>query len=234
MSIGSNLGLLIAAEVLFGIGFFALLFSAYGLVLDRWVFLQLILRTCCVDRSPFRIELLDNTLSTSRISRLIQNRHLFRLALTVAVALGIAASNLVTSSNASSRSTGNSLREASTIIFLVLTVLQTYQTVLFVIHNHTRTCPMLFLFLLAQMLVFLDDQSKYDHEKWGSRHASHILCLISVLLLIREIFLTATISNSTKQNNEHFWYPLVAVPEILAVMLYAIPGLVPGRSELPK
>ena len=54
-----------------------------------------------------------------------------------------------------------------------------------------------------------------------------ILLLVSLLLLVREAFATATISNSLKQNNEHLWYPLIALAEILAVVLYATPGLVP-------
>lgn len=36
-SAGENLGLLIGDEILFGVGFFGLLYSAYTLVLDRWV-----------------------------------------------------------------------------------------------------------------------------------------------------------------------------------------------------
>jgi hypothetical protein len=61
-----------------------------------------------------------------------------------------------------------------------------------------------------------------------------ILLLVSLLLLIREVFSTATISNGLKQNNEHYWYPLIAVPEILAVILYGTPGLVPRRGDLPR
>jgi hypothetical protein len=36
-SAGSNLNLFIVDQVLFGVGFFALLYSAYTLVLDRFV-----------------------------------------------------------------------------------------------------------------------------------------------------------------------------------------------------
>lgn len=61
-----------------------------------------------------------------------------------------------------------------------------------------------------------------------------ILLAISALLLVREGFSAATMSNSTKQDNEHLWYPLLVVPEILAVILYATPGLVPRRDELPS
>ena len=56
--------------------------------------------------------------------------------------------------------------------------------------------------------------------------------MIALLLLIREIFTMATVSNAAKQDNERFWYPLVAVPEILAILLYTTPGLVPSRDEL--
>lgn len=60
-----------------------------------------------------------------------------------------------------------------------------------------------------------------------------ILLLVSLLLLVREAFATATVNNVLKQNTEHFWYPFIAVPEIVAVVLYATPGLVPRRDELP-
>lgn len=59
-----------------------------------------------------------------------------------------------------------------------------------------------------------------------------ILLLVSLLLLVREAFVTATINNGLKQNSEHLWYPLIALPEILAVILYATPGLVPQRKDL--
>lgn len=61
-----------------------------------------------------------------------------------------------------------------------------------------------------------------------------ILSVGALLLLVRELFYTATIVNTLKQNNEHFWYPLVAVPEILVVILLATPGLVPRREEIQQ
>jgi hypothetical protein len=64
-----------------------------------------------------------------------------------------------------------------------------------------------------------------------TKRASVVLCVICLLLLIREIFATATIRDVP---NEHLWYPLYALPEILAIALYATPDLVPARSELPK
>ena len=55
-----------------------------------------------------------------------------------------------------------------------------------------------------------------------------------MLLLIREIFSISTVTNTAKQDNEHFWYPLIALPEILVVIFYTTPGLVPKRDELPQ
>jgi len=59
----------------------------------------------------------------------------------------------------------------------------------------------------------------------------YILCLIVGFLLIREIYLTATISNISHQN-EAAWYPLAALPELLAVFLFAVPDLVPQKRDL--
>jgi hypothetical protein len=71
-------------------------------------------------------------------------------------------------------------------------------------------------------------------DSLGVRHGNHILLVVSLLLLLREIFATTTVTNATKQENEHFWYPLISLPEILVVLLYTIPGLVPRRDELPE
>lgn len=68
----------------------------------------------------------------------------------------------------------------------------------------------------------------------NAKHLSLVLCVIALVLLVREIFATATMSDLRKQNNEHLWYPLYALPEILAVAMYSTPNLVPPRSELPK
>ena len=79
-----------------------------------------------------------------------------------------------------------------------------------------------------------------------------ILLIISALLLAREAFYSATahhlnqvsIVSSTRcasgadvsmqQTNEHLWYPLSAMTEFIAVVLFAVPGLVPAQEELPQ
>lgn len=57
---------------------------------------------------------------------------------------------------------------------------------------------------------------------------------ISALLLIREAYDLATARDRFRANNEHLWYPLLALPEILTVLLFATPGLVPSRVQRPE
>ncbi|KAF8809298.1 hypothetical protein BYT27DRAFT_7136418 [Phlegmacium glaucopus] len=196
-SAGESLGLVIAESTLFGVGYFSLLYSAYTLVLDRML-------------------ISDVPPSNHPLLRLTQNRRIFRLAVLLALVLGIVASS-TTNSNGTSTTTTKSLHIASTAIFLVLTVLQVIQTV-----------------ILAKS--GMSGRSQYyirDKDSIGVRYGNYILLVISLLMLIRETFAMATVTNSAKQDNEHFWYPLLALPEILVVILYTTPGLVPRAAELP-
>jgi len=192
-SAGENLSILIADEVLFGVGYFGLLYSAYTLVLDL---------ESISDRPPPKNALL----------LLIRNRRLFRLAMTIAVALGIVSSTMHNGQS----STASALHKISVIIFLILTVLQAFQTL-----------------MLARMEHSGATHFKQGNETFGKQHGIFILVCISLLLIVREAFSAATLANPSKQNNELFWYPLLAVPELLAVLLYATPDLVPRRDELP-
>jgi hypothetical protein len=53
-----------------------------------------------------------------------------------------------------------------------------------------------------------------------------------ICLLIREAFATATINNPVQAGKEGLWYPLSALMELLAVVLFTVPGLVPSKAEL--
>lgn len=79
---------------------------------------------------------------------------------------------------------------------------------------------------------FIVDRDPFGNKSSsiGATHASLLLAIIALLLLVREIFTVVTINNIAKANNEHFWYPLVAVPEILCVIVFGIPGLVPPKG----
>ncbi|KAF8993945.1 hypothetical protein BDQ17DRAFT_1392501 [Cyathus striatus] len=195
-SAGENLGLLIADDILIGVGFFSLLYPAYALVLDRE-------------------ESLDNQPPRNIISSITRNRRVFRMIMALAVALGITGSNLTSPSNID---TGLALRKASTIIFLVLTILQAIRT----------------LILIKIELSVSSRYRRAANESFGTTHGVYILLAISVFLMIREIYSTVTISSPTKPTNEKTWYPLFALPEWLAVICYATPGLSlvlsPGRE----
>ena len=57
----------------------------------------------------------------------------------------------------------------------------------------------------------------------------HVLGLIIVFLLVREVYLTVTVG---KVPDEAVWYPLAALTELLAVFLFAVPGLVPNKKDV--
>jgi len=199
VSAAENLSLVIADEALFAIGYFSLIYSAYNLVLDR-------------------ILLSDPTPPNNPILRITQNRRLFRIAILLGLILGITSSS-TTNSNGSSSTTTDSTHIASTVIFLVVTVLQAIQTI----------------YLASKHIV--SGQNRYFQEgknSLGVRYGNYILLLISLLLVVREAFATATVKNSAKEANEHWWYPFLVVPEILAVILFAAPGLVPRQDEVPE
>jgi hypothetical protein len=167
--------------------------------------------------------------SVGAVTRIIGDKRLFRLTLMVAVALGIAGAS---QASGSTPLNGNTLRIVSAAIFLVLTVLTGYRTVLLARVEMMRT------FLSPRLMsgffnFFLFTVSEEKSTQGDAKRSSFVLCVIALLLLIREIFAIATVGNSSKQNNEHLWYPLYALPEILAVALYATPNLVPPRAELP-
>ncbi|KAJ7187343.1 hypothetical protein C8R46DRAFT_981646 [Mycena filopes] len=195
VSAGSNLSLFIADQVLFGVGFFALLYSAYTLVLDRDI----------IAGGPGGHMLSPNPL---------RNPHAFRMALTAGVALSIVGTIDSTSSSAADLATGHTLRKVGTIIFFALTAIQVVQSFWFSFTGNQH------------------HSKRGAAHYFGDRNGRYLLCIISLLMLVREVFLTATLNDATKQNNERLWYPLVALPEFLAVLCYAVSGLVPSRVDL--
>lgn len=76
----------------------------------------------------------------------------------------------------------------------------------------------------------------------GTSHHAAILSLLAILLLLRSLFYGVTVHerkdgqslSSTAQYNEHLWYPLAALAELLACLCFLLPGLVPLRSLVAK
>ena len=67
---------------------------------------------------------------------------------------------------------------------------------------------------------------------FGRRHGALFLLAIIALFLVKEIYLVATLSQTS--TNETLFYCLAVLPEFLAVLLFAIPGLVPGKEEVDR
>ncbi|GJE94631.1 hypothetical protein PsYK624_108020 [Phanerochaete sordida] len=197
---GENINVYIAESVIYSVGFFGLLYSAYTLVLDR------------IDMLRVRPMISDGPLGI--VMRVIGNRRIIRLVLTVAVALGIAAGSMTNSSKQSTLNTAASLRKASVYIFLVV-------------------CAC--LVLVAGQLTVEEMMSRRSVDgPVGRKYRIFVLLAIALLCLLRESFYAATLSNLSQQNNAHLWYPLSALPELLAVLFFAAPGLVPSRLEIAE
>ncbi|KAJ7742601.1 hypothetical protein B0H16DRAFT_1693771 [Mycena metata] len=117
-SLGNNTNVLIAAEVMFGVGFFALLYSAFTLVLDSTD--NLLLREIASGATTVQYLPL----------KIMRDRRLFRVVLIIGVGLGVVGITDATSSNPQKAADSVNTRRASAILFLVLTVIQALQTVL--------------------------------------------------------------------------------------------------------
>ena len=165
------------------------------------------------------------------ILRLLTSRYIFSLAMVTAVTLDIVATSTI-SYTGTSGPTAVTLREVSTAIFLALTVLLFFQTISLAsadLSGGSDLCA----HDAFNIIVSLEARGV---ATFGAKHGIFILLLISLFLLIREVFTTVTMTPSrhATQLDEHFWYPLVVLPEILAVILFLTPGLVPSREEFSE
>jgi len=109
-SAGENFHLVLAQQVVYGVGFFGILYAAYIMVLDR--------------------QFIKRTVGSSPLSKITENCHLIRLALLAAVSLSIAGSiQANTGSQQSTINTGKHFKTISIVIFLVVAGLLVVQTV---------------------------------------------------------------------------------------------------------
>ncbi|KAJ7854762.1 hypothetical protein B0H13DRAFT_2673330 [Mycena leptocephala] len=153
------------------------------------------------------------------------------LLLLASVVIGAVGGAYALDANVSRTTVGNKLNEAGTYILLVVTVL---------------------IALLTFAVVRIERSLRGTSTAAATATHHHlILLLITVLLLLRILFYTATVhqrasgqptpasaaSSSIRQSaqgNEHLWYPLAALAELLVVLLFLAPGLVPIRSLIMR
>jgi len=203
---GRNVNLFIAEQTIYMAGFCWLLYAAYTLVFDRQLLAettQMIRKAPGVPRTLFM---------------LFGSRHFVRLVLLVSVGIGCAGDvETFLRFSSSSVSLGDVLRRASIYILLGMSILLILEITLLNLSKHAP------------------EKSRMDTVGggFGERHGVLVLFTISMLLVLRELFFTATATRLSDQNNEDLWYPFAAVTELLAVLLFAVPRLVPTREELP-
>ncbi|KAG6884676.1 hypothetical protein C0993_009019 [Termitomyces sp. T159_Od127] len=148
------------------------------------------------------------------MSRILRFHALYRLLILGAVVIGsVGLSQVYTSDDSDTIAAGISLHITSSVLFLVIILYLACQTVI-LSKTGTRSAS-----------------HSRSQTGFGARYGTQILMGISILLFIRELYDTATAQDRSRANNEHLWYPLLALPEILAVLLFAIPGLIPVRFQ---
>lgn len=216
-----NGAMAIAYEVIYNIGFFSILLSAHRLLSDRR-------RLAKVDKGRSRLH--------SSLSR-FHNGRFIEILLLASIVLGCVGVAFALGTDEGRTEVGNKLGEASTYIFLATTV--------FIVIG---------LFLVIHIERSLRNKGPAGSGKSAVNASTHehvILALVGLLLLLRILFYAVTIrqratgkqtpgsaaTSAVKQtplSNEHLWYPLAALAELLVVLLFLVPALVPVRSLVNK
>ncbi|PSR77939.1 hypothetical protein PHLCEN_2v7639 [Hermanssonia centrifuga] len=221
-SAAENENVLIAEQVIYSVGFAGLIYSAYTLIIDR-------------------DEMVNPGGNGGRtgifllLGRILKYPNVMRLVITVAIVLGIYGGVKASDTNPNQQSTGSALREAALYIFLAVVCILNILT----------------------LLLAADERRVgvwgWNHTAFGQRYGILVLLVIAVMCLIREAYLVSTAKNLAKvgvslslnvfrlliqpylfvqQNRAPLFYPLAALPEFIAVMMFMVPGLVPSKIEL--
>ncbi|KAF9018906.1 hypothetical protein BDP27DRAFT_1355267 [Rhodocollybia butyracea] len=221
------IALIVADEALFSIGFVTLLYVAFAVVHDPYR--QLIYITTAT--TPTETSSAQTTLHT-----VLQNRTLYQFFLFAAVLcelVGISQSidglrlTIGGSTTGTLSSTSNWVKASILIIFLA-TLIQVFHTVNLI--WLCRRAPQKPEHLnpnspsaSSSTLVFTSNQLEPELTNGqGSTCTTLILSTTSILLLIRGI--TSLVITFQNQNDPIIWYTLIALPELLCVVLYAVPS----------
>ncbi|KAF8890158.1 hypothetical protein BD779DRAFT_290693 [Infundibulicybe gibba] len=176
-SAGRHFGLLVGVNIRFDVGFPALLYLRLSLLCTRLTTIGVI-PDCSVN-----------------IDAYMAAWGFFRLVAIMAMVAGVAGMPCLQSSNPHAVDFDNLAQKASATIFLILTALQAYQTLILTLLTWARVSS-----------AARDPPRPLPEIK--PQHC-YIFCVISLLLLTREASATAmAMSNAAKLHNEHFWYPV--------------------------
>nr|GAT47638.1 predicted protein [Mycena chlorophos] len=208
-----NRHMAIAYVILYNIGFFSVLLSAYRLLHDR--------------RRLAKIDSARNKghHALHRVLGHVHKGRFMELLLLLAILVGAVGIGYVYGTDSSRTELGDRLSDAGTYLFLAVAIL-----------------IVLLTFVLIHIERALRGQSGRPASSWNQ----HIILLgVAAMLLMRMVFYAATVHQRASgeqtptagvgnkaQNNEHFWYPLAALAELLVALLILVPGLSPLRQAL--
>ncbi|KAJ3278485.1 hypothetical protein HK104_002298 [Borealophlyctis nickersoniae] len=158
------------------------------------------------------------------IPKFYANSHItkwiLRFIMFVAVVVGVCGTSLMKSTDPDTKNLSQNLRNASMLIFSSCTMM----LVLLVMHVTWAT-------LDIRKRVFVPIQVG----------PVYTLLLASLFLLVRQLFLVCTYKDVatrtdplTRQATEALFYPLVVLPEIIALLLLALPGVVETDVQAEK
>ena len=83
----------------------------------------------------------------------------------------------------------------------------------------------------TQLLAFRTGRGLLSEPSPGPAYGMYIPSLIVILLLIRGMYRTVSITINLPQSKA-LWYSLGPLPELLAVFLFPVTGLVPEKKDL--
>ena len=137
-SAGENFNLVLAQQIIYGAGFFGILYSAYIMVLDRYDH-RIAPGSHNANRSTCNRGIIKGTTGSSPLSRITGNRMLIRLALIAAVSLSITgAVQANTGSTQKTITLGKHLKTVGVVIFLVVAGLLVVHTLFSIVAESRR------------------------------------------------------------------------------------------------
>ena len=138
-SAGENLNLVLAQQIIYGAGFFGLLYSAYLLVLDRYDH-RITSGSTTLTIHRLNRGVIKGTTGTWFLPRITGNRILIHLALIAAVSFSITgAVNANTGSTQKTITLGKNLKTVSVVMFLVIAGLLVVHTLLSIVAESRKT-----------------------------------------------------------------------------------------------
>lgn len=208
----TNRGIAIAYEIFYNLGFFSILLSAYNLMHNRR-------------------RVVNTERGLHRIANIFHRGGVFHFLLFLAVLLGLV--GIILSLRGPNFQAGRSLNQTSIYIFLAATVIMALLAII-VIHLERgfRTGTGTNTTTGAGTAGGVDSTGTGMISRplqWA------IMALLATLLLLRTLFFAVSAHRRKNgqegaQSNEHLWFPLAALTELLVVLAFLVPGLVPHRS----